>query len=84
MSSRRPSNWGSRARRRSQLNEIRFLVPVKKQTSLGVSLGPPGLPQKGQQPLEPTRETGGLPGRRGYKTTESCPRGQSGLAVPVV
>lgn len=29
MSSRRPSNWGSRARRRSQLKEIRFLPPGK-------------------------------------------------------
>ena len=29
MSSRRPSNWGSRARRRSQLKEIRLLLSEK-------------------------------------------------------
>lgn len=53
MSSLRPSNLGRRARRRSQLTEIRFLLPDKQQTSTSLSsLGQ----EEGLQPPGPRRQ----------------------------
>lgn len=59
MSSRRPSNWGRSARRRSQLAEIRFLLQTSDKRP---SVSRPGRDQE-KELQAPSEQLWGFPGR---------------------